>query len=398
MSEFGFADERVNIPESFLIVVDDVGVWRPNTLRYEVKVPPEHENILNRWSHMDDFRSLVEMGKALGMRILCGFTIGEWDRDNILAGLPHSSWMGRNWDNSAVLKNARELDEAAEYLVSNQEYIEFAVHGLNHMYWDDEGNCKFAEYYHNENGVRVMTAPDVMRAHLDAWFEIYRRNGFKQPIRTLIPPCFNYNYSDSDRELSYILKDYGIRYVSTPFGSLGYDTPEKPVMACVENGILTTDRTRDLTPWSEMDARVPEQYKSSYYGTHWPHFFAADPKDNMRTAERWIAYFRGYRNRFDVIPAKDHAMGSAQCFYKRFTAVNPISNGHWMLDFSEADAQKLPRESVGNSIYLHAKRPVRLKTFTAGCTIEIYDLADEFITYKLTRPADVGSVEIGIAD
>ena len=377
---------RIIIPESFLLVVDDVGWWLEGDKRYYVKVPDSAIAQGKRPYYFEDYRSLVEIGRALNMRVLCGFTIGEWDRDGLLARVPNSNMYGSKWTNAEVLEHPERLDEVRDYVNSNAPYIEMAVHGLNHMYWDDNtGECKFAEYYRNENGKRVMLEPDVMRQHLDAWFEIYNRNGFKAHIDKLIPCCFFYNYSQGDGEMSYILKDYGIKYISTPFGSMGYDTPEKPVMACTENGILTTDRTSDLTPWYEVDAATPDTLKSSYYGTHWPHFMAMDPADNMKTVARWVEYFKQYKNKFDVLCAADHVMGANQTFYRRFTRMVETAENCFTLDFAEADAQGAAPDVVGNVVYLNVAKPLSLAAADDSCTVELWDAADEFRTYKLTR-------------
>ena len=377
--------KRLIIPESFLLVVDDVGWWQKATKRYYVELPDWAKKQERRAYGLEDYRSLVEIGRALNMRVLCGFTIGEWDRDRILAKLPSANMHGTGWTNKDVLAQVERLDEARDYINSNAAYIEMAVHGLNHMYWNEEGKCLFAEYYRNENGKRVMLAPDLMRKHLDAWFEIYCRNGFRAPVDKLIPCCFLYNYSQGSGEMSYILKDYGIKYVSTPFSSLGYDTPEKPVMAAIENGILTTDRTDDLSMWCELDAKTPDVLKSSYYGTHWPHFIVEDPADNPKTTARWIEYFKQYKNRFEVVCATDHVMGANQAFYRRFTKLTETAPNTFTLDFGEADAQGAPADVVGNVLYLNVAKPHRLYAAENSCLVELWNVADDFWTYKLTR-------------
>lgn len=386
---------RIIIPEGFLLVVDDVGWWLEGAKRYHVDIPDSAIAQRDRPYCFEDYQSLVEIGKALDMRVLCGFTIGEWDRDRLLAKVPNSNMYGSKWINAEVLEHAERLDAVSDYINANAPYIEMAVHGLNHMYWNDEtGECIFAEYYRNENGQRVMLKPDIMRQHLDAWFEIYRRNRFTAPVDKLIPCCFMYNYSDSDREMSWILKDYGIKYVSTPFGSMGYDTPEQPVGACIENGILTTDRTKDLSPWHELDAKTPDVLKSSYYGTHWPHFTALNPADNMKTVARWVEYFRQYKNKFDVLCAKDHVMGANQTFYHRFTKLLETGENRFTLDFTEADRQNAPDDVVGNEVFLNVAKPYTLHADSETCQVGLYSEADAFRTYRLKRCGAYASVSL----
>jgi len=380
------------IPDTFMLIVDDVGWWLEGDKRYDAPIADFARPLNSRPYCFEDYRSLVEIGKALNMRVLCGFTIGEWDRDRLLASVPRSNMYGKNWTNSEVLEHPERLDEVRDYINSNADYIEMAVHGLMHMTWnDDTGECIFAEYYQGPVGNRTMTPPDLMRKHLDAWFAIYERNGFTAKVDKLIPCCFLYNYSQGDGEMSYILKDYGIKYVSTPFKSMGYDTPEPPVNAAMENGILTTDRSSDLTPWYHYDAPTPDILKTSCYGTHWPHFFALDPSDNMKTAARWIEYFKQYKTKFEVLCARDHRQGANQQFYKRFTKFTETAENEYVLDFTEADAQNAPNDVVGNELYLNVGRNFRL--ISDNAKLEIYDVTDEFITYKLTRNGKYASVK-----
>ena len=379
-------NDNIVIPEGFLIVVDDVGFWLAGEKRYFVNVPKEAIAQTKRPYYFEDYESLVEMGKALDMRILCGLAIGEWDRDRLLAKVPGSNRYGAQWTNAEALEQVEKFEMVRDYINANSKHVEMAVHGLNHMFWDDKtGECIFAEFYDRKNEVNTMHPEKIMRQHLDAWFEIYERNGFSASIDKFIPCCFHYNYSNGDGELSHILKDYGIKYVSTLFDVMGYDTPEAPKMACVENGILTTDRTQDLSRWFEMDAKIPSVLKSSYYGTHWPHFTSLDPKDNMINVRRWIEYFKQYKDQFDVLFARDHEMGARQIFYRRFTRMKELSENRFVLDFTEADAQGGAEELVGNSIYINVKKPYEIQCDDGSTALEVWSERETFRTYKLTR-------------
>ena len=386
---------NVVIPESFLIVVDDVGWWLAGEKRYHVDVPDAALAQTRRPYYFEDYESLVEMGKALDMRILCGLTIGEWDRDRLLAGVPGSNMYGSKWTNSEPLRQVEKFEMVRDYINSNAKHVEMALHGLNHMFWNDEtGECIFAEFYSSENGMNKMHPERIMRQHLDAWFQIYERNGFSAKVDKFIPCCFRYNYSNGDGELSHILKDYGIKYVSTIFDAMGYDTPEQPQMACIENGILTTDRTQDLIKWYEMDAKAPNVLRSAYYGAHWPHFIAENPKDNMITVGRWIEYFKQYKDRFDILFARDHEMGAKQCFYRRFTKMKVMSEDRFVLDFSEADLQGASEELVGNSIYLNVKKPYRIRCTDGSAAVELWSQREAFSTYRITRSGAFASLAL----
>ena len=178
---------RIIIPESFMIIVDDVGWWLPHNKRIYSATWKDGEIDRERPYCIDDYRALVEIGKALDMRVLCGLTIGEWDRDRTIASVPNASALGKDWTNAEVLEHPELMEEVRDYINENSEYIEMAVHGLNHMFWTDSGERIPAEYYHDENGKQVMLSPDSARKHLDAWFHIYEQNGFAAPVDKFIP-------------------------------------------------------------------------------------------------------------------------------------------------------------------------------------------------------------------
>ncbi|NMA94964.1 MAG: hypothetical protein GX974_02880, partial [Clostridiales bacterium] len=307
------------IPHSFLIVVDDVGWWCGDDYRY--KNGPSRSGMSRRHC-IEDYKVLIEIGRSLNMRIKCGFVVGEWDRTNILAKVRNSNKHGSKWDNASRLDSS--IDEVRDIINANQDYMELALHGLMHMYWTDDGIMEHAEFYQHsdiEDNYK-MTPPDIIREHIDAYFEILEQNGLPTDIESFIPPCFNYVYSQGQDQISSILAEYGIKYVSTPFNSMQFTTDEKPIDVGVENGIITVDRTPDWTDWDDIGSNTPREIKKSYYGAHWVNFLNSDPKDNMDVAKRWIDYFARYKEKFDILPAKDNAMGSAQALYKRFTKVD----------------------------------------------------------------------------
>jgi hypothetical protein len=232
-----------------------------------------------------------------------------------------------------------------------------------------------------KTGKNRMTPPSVIRRHIDAFFEILRQNRLSTDIVSFIPPCFIYTYSKEDDHLSHILAEYGIKYISTPFPSMQYTSSEKPVSACVENGIITVDRTGDLTGWYEVDAKTPETIKKSYYGMHWPNFLNQDPDKNMDTVNRWIRYFKKYEGQFEILPARNNMEGSSQALYKRFIDMK-VSEDKAVLDFTEPNL----REATGLTDYffINAKNNVTLSA-DSSVDIEADKIYEDYTTYKITR-------------
>lgn len=366
------------VPYSFMIVVDDVGWWRGDDHRY--KNGPSRSGIGRRHC-AEDYRAIIELGRSLNMRIKCGFVVGEWDRTNILARVRNSNKYGAKWDNGSRLDPS--IDEVADIINEGQDYMELALHGTMHMYWTDTGVMKPAEFFQmdEETGRYIMTSPDIIRDHLDAYFEICHQNGLPMDIESFIPPCFNYVFSPYEDKLSAILTEYGIKYISTPFKSMQYTTEEKPVDVGVENGIITVDRTSDWTPWDGVGLSPPKDIKRSYYGMHWPNFLNENPQGNMDVVKRWVDYFSQYGEKFDILPARDNAMGSAQALYKRFLKIKTQDNT-MTLDFKDVNGQDV--RAVSPSFYINVFNQFRPKTDNS-LHISVYEANREYTTYMVTR-------------
>jgi hypothetical protein len=376
----------LEIPQSFLIVIDDVGWWCGKDQRH--KNGPSRTGLECRRHSVHDYKAVIEIGKSLNMRILCGFTIGEWDRTNVLAKVRNSNKYGTSWDNASRLDPS--IDEARDLINESCEHIEMAIHGLVHWYWDGNGKLLGPEFYQRETEQNnlVMTHPDIVREHLDAYFEIYRQNGLSADIRSYIPPCFCHVYSNKEDHISYILSQYGIRYISTPFCSMGYTSGMELQDVCVENGIINVDRTRDLIHWATVGAAPPDKIKSGYFGMHWPNILHPDVEKNTEIVQEWIRYFNRYRNRFDIFIAKNNAMASRQALYRKYTAVDG-SQDLIRLDFRMLDASGA--RDPGSSLYINIRHPL-MPVSDQSADMEVYEVHEEFTTYRLTRRPTGGAM------
>ena len=53
----------------------------------------------------EDYEVLVYIAKAVGMRLQCNFIMCEFDRSNICAQYPTTTWQGSDWDNSELVSD-----------------------------------------------------------------------------------------------------------------------------------------------------------------------------------------------------------------------------------------------------------------------------------------------------
>jgi len=371
--------KKVCVPHSFQIVIDDVG-WRcGKDTRY--KGGPSRSGIEHRRHTANDYRAIVELGKRIGMRIKCAFVIGEWDRTNLLRDVPYATEYFDEWDNASRID--KNIDEFAQIISDNQDYFEIAMHGCLHEYWTGKHSGMQPEFYgRNINGEkRVMLEADAVKRHIEAFFALLEQNNLPTNIRSFVPPNFSYKFSRGDGELSYILKDYGIKYISTPYSSMVIENDYVPETAAVENGIITVNRTNDFTRWETIDAPIPGKIKRSYYGMHWPNILHSDSDRNMEVVDKWVKYFEQYKDDFEIFFAGENGRASSQALYKIYTktVVKPDSI---TLNFENVDKQG----AVGlyPEIYLNFTKDCKPVCDNGG-ELSLFYERENFNCYKLTR-------------
>ncbi len=370
--------KKVCLPNSFQIVIDDVG-WRcGKDTRY--KGGPSRSGVEHRNHTANDYLAIVELGKRLGMRIKCAFVIGEWDRTNLLRDVPYATEFFDEWDNASRID--KNIDEFADIIKNNRDYFEIALHGCLHEYWTDKHSGMMPEFYSRKNGKpHKMLEVDAVKRHIEAFFALLEQNGLPTDIRSFVPPNFAYVFSRGENELSYILKDYGIKYISTPYSSMLIRDDTVPEIAAVENGIITVNRTNDFTKWETINAPIPGKIKRSYYGMHWPNILHADPDRNMEVIDKWGKYFEQYKDDFEILFAGENGMASSQALYKRYTKTT-VTPDCITLDFTEVDKQG----AVGlyPEVCLNFTKDC-VPTCEDGAELSLFYARENFNCYKLTR-------------
>jgi hypothetical protein len=125
--------EKVTLPVALQIVADDYG-WH-NGRDGRLSGQPSR-SALPRNHAVEDYIILNEIGKALDMKILAPLVIGEWDKNNRMTGKAHMTKFPDKWDCRSTI-NMPEAERCFEEIESS-DYIEIALHGLLHSFWDEE--------------------------------------------------------------------------------------------------------------------------------------------------------------------------------------------------------------------------------------------------------------------
>jgi len=283
---------RACIPMPLQIVLDDVGWWS-GTDGSAAGEP--FRTGMGRDHVPDDYRAIARLGRELGMRPQAAMVLCEWDRRNLLRGLPTSTWMGAASDNGRWV--GPWLDEAANLFVDEADHIELTLHGIGHEYWEGDTFTR-AEWYDRDRRARPR---DQVSAHLEAYAALLRQNGLPTPA-SFVPAAFLYCYGDG--QVSPMLREIGVTMASSPFSTMGWQAqPEHPLMG-LDCGVAWVDRGDAGIPWDTVAAQPPERIDGPILGLHWPNILHADPAANDEVVSRWVEALTRLGQRFDRVLAR----------------------------------------------------------------------------------------------
>ncbi len=385
--------ENVCIPIALQIVTDDFGWFYGKNGLADSR--PARTGI-NRDHTWEDITVMNEIGKKLDMKIVCGFTIGEWDKDNVLRGMEHATWDEEGWDRASEIDY--DLAKKCFDEIEKSDYIELAFHGLMHGYWvngENYGNPREFFSYDipldtKERKVNYPLKPvsaQYVNEHLEAYFKIYNSWGFSQKIRTFIMPASL--YKDRDTVLSYaaVAEKYGIKY----WKNLWADYEGLTTML---NSIVFLNAKGDMVEWDVIDAE-PEELADKIYnandegkpagyailGSHWPNFLSSDPSKNLDNVDKWVNYIKRQAEVFGYMLSKDIAFAGSQALYHKYSKFD-LTDNVLTINLEDVDKQNAPE--LSKEFYVSIKNDKHLKD-CVGADCEVYETHNEFVTYKLTR-------------
>ena len=383
--------DKIKIPVALQIVMDDMG-WHKG--ENGLKDGRSARTGINRDHEVEDYIVLNEIGKKIDMHFMCGFTIGELDKDNVLRGMKHATLDEEGWDRASEIdyEKTQKFFEAIE----NSEYIDLAFHGTMHGYWengDNFGNPR--EFYSfdlpegaTERRVDYPVVPvsaEYVDEHLDAWFKIYNSWGFTKKVETIISPASLYKDKwivDSYAEKA---KKYGIKYWKNLW-------VEHNCLTENFKGIIFLNAQGELVDWNHYDveplkdASVKEFNEDGKYpiysvlGCHWANFVHSDPKDNLKYVDQWAEFFLKQKKIFGRMLSKNMAFACHQAQYHVHTKMNFENN---VLTLDVTDVLNQDTISKINELYISIKNDLVPKEIKGG-TIEVFEVQDDFKTYKIT--------------
>jgi hypothetical protein len=310
------------IPAPIQIVIDDVG-WRRGVDGHERGEP--FRTGMGRNHGPADYEAVVSLGRQLGMRPQAAMALCEWDRDNILRDLPTATWLGSDWDNSACV--GPWMDEAAAVIREGAAHFELTLHAVGHEYWETRRMTR-AEWFDPQN--RMRPREQVLR-HLEAYMRLLDRNDLPLP-ESFVPAAFQYGFGDPQEGFACILREHGIRHISTPFAQMRRAREPEAAFFGVECGLVTVDRGTEAPFWSAKACRPDYEVDGPIVGLHWPNLLHPDPDRNEEVVARWVEFLRPYDARCDRMLAPDTRRCWTQLVYCAGAEVSRDGGGI-ILDF-----------------------------------------------------------------
>lgn len=282
MKSFRLAGLTVSLPMPVLVVVEDVGWWRGED---GSGWGQPYRNGFSRDHCLADYHALVRLARALGMRVVVGMVLGEWDRTNLLRQIPGATWQGRLWDNSGNL--GPHLEETAAYLRDQGRFLELACHGLCHEFWQEGRMCR--SEFHDQDG--VMRAEGVVRRHLAAYAEILAGYGLSPSPPIFLPPALYHGFGATP-SMQKLLAEFGYRLVITRFARMACRKPPQTPWQAWEHGVRLIERGLSPVSWQAAATAPAWDFAGPILSLHWSNLLHPDPAESGAVVDGWAEMLR----------------------------------------------------------------------------------------------------------
>lgn len=327
------------IPMPIQVVIEDVGWWS-GTDGSNRNQP--FRTAMGRRHVPEDYEAIAALGRALVMRPVAAMVLCEWDRANILRGLPTATWMGPRWDNAA--NRGPWLEESADIIRTNRRHLELGLHGVGHEYWID-GKLSRSEFHDANGGMR----PDAAR-HLDYFGKLMAQNHLGPFPRTFVPPALNHSFGNGENGFQRLLNQFGIRYVSTRFQRAKAFSPPKHPRLTWECGVLLVERGEAPVPWHRIAAPPVGAPNAPVLSLHWANLLHPDPHRNMDVVGPWIDFLTPFQRSFQWMLAPDTPSCWTQFAFRELARIAPFENG---FEIDIAPIADLPANALTGHVTLH---------------------------------------------
>ncbi len=393
--------EKVTVPVALQIVADDYGWHNGRDGRFAGQ--PSRSG-LPRDHAPEDYVILNEIGKALDMKILTPFVIGEWDKDNLLRGVKRVTYNEKNWDRASEIdmRTAQKCFEAAE----SSEYVEYAYHALLHGYYENDKQICETEYsrprFNKETGTFDMSTFDYipeseMQEYIDTFFKIYDSWGFQKKIRSFVAPCSVHTPRELTDTFASVLRKNGFIHWANYWTRLHDSTAVISGVTFMQKSFVGAHWDGyDIDPITLMDQSKTlvgdKELTNPAMGFHWTNFLRLDPHNNMENLSDWVKYFNRQGEIFGNMLSRDVGFASNQAVYSRYAKLK-VEGNKYTIDLSDVDATGAL--SLLDHFYVSVKGRVKPGSCVGG-DVRIYEKKRWHTNYEIKRQAGATSVSFEI--
>jgi len=376
---------QIAIPVALQLVVDDVG-WHNGADERHLGKPSRSG--LPRMHHPLDYEELNAIGKGLNMKIVCSLVLGEWDKDNLLRGVPHVTYDQEGWDRASEI----DMEYAGRCLeaLEGGEYLDYALHGLLHEYYDHDVRIIGSQYYpyrYDEEkqcytSERTHIPEEEFERQVQLFLEIYRSWGFQKEISTFVSTAGTIGTYEENRGFAEVLKKYGIHYWSNSWGAETEKVSVQEGIICVKEFGIMPWNAYDVDPaYLAIKGEDGQPLPGCGYGAHLTNFIRYNPEKNTELVSAWVDYFNRQAEVFGVMLARDNAFSASQALYHRFAGIQETEDGY-EIDLTEVDKQGAT--GLRQELYISLKNGI-VPTGCIGGQITEYETRKAFKIYQIRR-------------
>ena len=286
----------LSIPMPLLVTIDDAGWWLGQD---GSAVGQPFRTGMPRAHCPEDYTALIALGRALNMKIPAGFVLCEWDQTRLLRGLPSTTWMAEQW--RSPFRDQKTKEEAAQIIQKGSEYLEVALHGVGHEFWN-QGRMFRSEFHDPEGRMRPR---DLVKKHLEYFFRLMETFGLAQAPRIFIPPALHHGFGKGKKGFQAIARSFGIQYIPLVFSRADCRIAPQFKGLGWEEGVLLMERGISQTKWNQV-AAVPEfSFNSPILALHWANILHPDPDKNMNVIHAWSDFIKERAKENQVVLSRD---------------------------------------------------------------------------------------------
>lgn len=336
-------------PRAFTVAIDDLG-W--NTGSHEGATGGPFRLCIRRNMDLRDYRPIVEVARACGVRILGLFVLCEMDRLNVCAKYPTTTQGGKNFDNTKNMGPTQM--EVMEYIRENAAFLEFGLHGVGHEHWEDGVRTR-AEWYDKVND-RAYPEEDS-RDHIHCFREIMAQYGWTPENGQSFPESFvpgsyaMYWNPEGEYSTGKILREQGVKYANTMFSEIPELNP--PEQGGIDHGLHVINRLIYGNEYKDL-GKVPqgpvESYQTDVIESHWPNWLAIDDYLQPGVTHKWIEFYKNIQAKPGHYLAKNTEQLHSQWLYKKYAIITGTEQGHFVIDNTQMPEVVYENELLGNLV------------------------------------------------